>query len=103
MDKNEDGVLDYNEMEADQILQGERDKYDADHNGVIDLTEYKAYDSARRGGSDGRDPGIGRRPAEDPKGGDEEERKRPTLIRAGNMPKDFPYANLDLDQVKPDV
>ena len=97
LDKNENGVLEFNEMS--ETLQAERDKYDTNHNGVIELDEFKAYVAARfsgpRQGDNG--PGAGPRvgPGESPT--EEEERKRPTLIRAGNLPRDFPFAALDRD------
>ena len=102
MDKNEDGVLEYSEMS--ETLQAERDKYDPNHDGMIDLAEFKAYVAARRGDRkpDGNDSGDRpRRPrGEDNPGDDPEEqqRKRPTsVIRAGNLPRDFPFADLDRD------
>jgi Ca2+-binding EF-hand superfamily protein len=100
MDKNQDGVLEFNEMS--ETLQNERDKYDTNHDGVIDLTEFKAYLAARRGdGQQGDDPSANRRRqrTEDDPGIDPEqrERKRPQVVRAGNMPKDFPFADLDRD------
>jgi Ca2+-binding EF-hand superfamily protein len=95
-DKNQNGVLEYDEMP--ETLQNERDKYDTNHDGVIDLNEYKAYLAARRG--DGNDPGADRRGPNAPNGAGEDGdvRSRPTIFRAGNMPKDFPYAALDRDQ-----
>src|SRR5262249_52707128 len=102
LDKNENGVLEFDEMS--ETLRAERDKYDTNHNGVIELDEFKAYIAARRGdrGPDGSDPGAGpRRPRnEDDPGAEPEqtERKRPTVVRAGNMPRDFPFADLDRDQ-----
>src|SRR5438477_646149 len=62
LDKNEDGQLDYNEMP--ETLQGERDKYDLNHDGFIDLNEFKAYVAARRGDGnrDGNNAGGDRRP-----------------------------------------
>lgn len=99
MDRNEDGVLSYDEMS--ETLQNERDTYDTNHDGVIDLTEFKGYVAARRGdrGSDdnNRDGDRrARRDDEDDRQGSPE-RKRPTIIRAGNLPKEFPFADLDRD------
>lgn len=45
-DKNGDGLLSYDEMPPE--LQAERDLWDKDHNGFIDLNEYKAYYIAKR-------------------------------------------------------
>ena len=100
LDKNQDGVLSNDELT--EALQGERDKYDTNHNGEIDLNEYRAYVNARMGGDSKSDEGPARAPAIGigPGGAApevEEERKRPTLLRAGNLPRDFPYASLDTD------
>jgi Ca2+-binding EF-hand superfamily protein len=45
LDTNGDGVLDHNEMPDD--LRNERDHWDTDHNGTIDLNEYKAFVRAK--------------------------------------------------------
>jgi Ca2+-binding EF-hand superfamily protein len=100
LDKNQNGVLEFDEMS--ETLQNEREKYDTNHNGVIELDEFKAYLAARRGdGQQGDDPSANRRRprTEDDPGMEPEqpERKRPQVIRAGNMPKDFPFADLDRD------
>jgi hypothetical protein len=92
LDDNEDGFLENEELHGDQVaeqLAAERDKYDLNHDGFIDFNEFRTYYMARRGMQDGNFPG--RLP------GSENERRRPTLIRAGNLPRDFPYANLDID------
>jgi Ca2+-binding EF-hand superfamily protein len=96
MDQNEDGVLQYNEMS--ETLQAERDKYDTNHDGVIDLNEFKAYVSARFSAPrSGDNPGAVPGGAGGPAPAEDEERKRPTILRAGNLPRDFPYASLDRD------
>jgi len=98
MDQNENGVLEFNEMS--ETLQAERDKYDTNHNGVIELDEFKAYVAARFSGSRQGDNVSGPAPIGAPGGPpltEEEERKRPTLIRAGNLPREFPFAALDRD------
>ncbi len=92
-DKNQNGVLEFDEMS--ETLRAERDNYDTDRNGVIDLNEFKNYISARMGRSLGIQPGQPGAP-----GGpapDQDEVRRPTVIRAGNLPRDFPYAALDTD------
>jgi Ca2+-binding EF-hand superfamily protein len=99
MDRDQDGVLSNDELP--ETLQMERDKYDTNHDGKIDLNEYKAYLAARfegRGAENGRRPDAGGPNGRfDPAAPDEEERKRPTIVRAGNLPRDFPYAALDTD------
>lgn len=99
LDRNEDGELEYDELSGDPIAEGlqtERSKYDGNGNGFIDPSEFKTYMTARfptpEGGVD-NSGGPGAPGA--PKDGDE--RKRPTIIRAGNLPRDFPYAALDID------
>ena len=96
LDRNEDGLLEFDELSGDPIAEGlqtERAKYDVNSDGFIDPTEFRTYLIARlpapESGAD--TPGV---PGA-PKDGDE--RKRPTIIRAGNLPRDFPYAALDTD------
>lgn len=92
LDVNEDGLLEHHELVGDRVaesLNGEFDKYDNNHDNVIDLPEFKGYMKARRG--DGRNP-MGK-----DGGPDDETKKRPTVIRAGNLPRDFPYAMFDSD------
>jgi Ca2+-binding EF-hand superfamily protein len=92
LDRNHDGVLSNDELNGHQ-LQDERDRYDSNGDGFIDLNEYRSYATARMGnmmgggGQGGRDRDRG---AEDP-----EEPRRPVVYRAGNLPRDFPYASLD--------
>ena len=100
MDKNQDGLLSVDEMS--ETLAAERDKWDTNHDGFIDLNEYKAYVQARtegrQAGDDPRRPGAeGPNGRFDPMDPGEEERKRPTIVRAGNYRK-TPYAALDTDQ-----
>lgn len=96
MDRNEDGVLDNNEM-SDTLRDG-RDKFDPNHDGMITLEEFKAYVAARRGEGERRDGDSPRRPrSEDVPASPEAERKRPNVVRAGNMPREFPYADMDRD------
>jgi Ca2+-binding EF-hand superfamily protein len=107
-DQNGDGLLNNDEMP--DSLKAERDKWDANKDGFIDLNEFKAYAQARfqqmqterdasgRGGSwggpGGQDaPGTPQIPLEDD--GD----KRPTVYRAGKLPKDMPawFVQADTD------
>jgi hypothetical protein len=83
-----------------ETLQAEREKYDTNHDGFIDLNEFRNYVTARFSNSRSSDsPRVAR---DDGPGGpapaEDEERKRPTILRAGNLPRDFPYASLDIDQ-----
>lgn len=96
LDLNENGLIEHHELrgrEDDPVaadLFREFEKYDKNQDGAIDQDEFKAYMSARRGPQDRKDPNA-------PDAGDEDQRKRPTLVRAGNLPRDFPYAMLDKD------
>jgi EF hand len=100
-DRNQDGVLSNDELS--DTLQAERDKYDANHDGTIDLNEYRAYIQARRDNPSGDNRGgpggalgmLGGLPQLPRPGA--EERERPTMYRAGSLPRDFPYARLDTD------
>jgi hypothetical protein len=99
-DQNGDGYLNNDEMPEE--LRAERDKWDADHNGLIDLTEFKAYFEARmqqrmaeRGG-DGGMPGF---PVPIIAPPEEEEDHKPTIYRAGKLPKELPswFQQVDTD------
>lgn len=107
MDKDGDGLLSASEMP--ESLLAERDKWDANKDGFIDLYEYKAYYQARiqqmqqdRGPDGGLPSGNwgglpGGQPIAPP--AEEETEKRPTVYRAGKLPKDLPawFAQLDTD------
>lgn len=98
LDTNNDGTLSYDEMKADENLLAEKDKWDADKNGFIDLNEYKSYFQARMqqrmmdraGGSDS---------GSDPSKGPAEEEKRPVVYRKGKLPKELPswFSEYDTD------
>jgi Ca2+-binding EF-hand superfamily protein len=106
LDQNGDGVLNNDEMP--ESLRAERDKWDADHNGLIDLNEFKAYFRARmqQFQSDRGPTGGDAFPAEGnmldpnavPAPAIEEERK-PVVYRAGKLPKELPawFAQIDTD------
>lgn len=104
LDQNGDGLLNSDEMPEE--LRAEREKWDANHDGFIDLTEFKAYFQARmqqrmadRGaagfgpGGQANDPLVIVAPAEP------EEEKRPVVYRAGKLPAGMPawFAQLDTD------
>jgi hypothetical protein len=97
-DQNGDGLLNNDEMP--DSLKAERDKWDTNHDGFIDLNEFKAYAQARMqqmvtergggwGGGFGIQGGAGAAPVPQLPLEDEED-KRPTVYRAGKLPKDIP-------------
>ncbi|WP_052640112.1 EF-hand domain-containing protein, partial [Zavarzinella formosa] len=96
-DKNQDGLIQIDELPEDHALRNEREKYDTNSDGFYDLAEFKVYVAARFGG--GRDGGQqsgtpgGARPAQQ----DDDPDRRPTIVRASNLPKDLPswFAELD--------
>jgi hypothetical protein len=110
LDKNGDGFLSFDEMPDD--LKAEKDKWDTDHNGLIDLTEYKAFVAARSeqmqserqaagftrgqrnqqgGAPDAVPQDTPAAPAEDPK---------PVVYHADNLPANLPawFSQLDTDR-----
>jgi hypothetical protein len=106
LDKDSDGLLKVEEMP--ESLKAERDKWDANKDGFIDLYEYKEYFKARmqqaqqERGPDGASPGGPADPGAPgaiPSPADDHEEKRPTVYRAGKLPKDMPpwFAQLDTD------
>jgi Ca2+-binding EF-hand superfamily protein len=104
-DTNGDGLLNKDEMP--EALRAEVDKWDTNKDGFIDLTEFKAYfqaDFQRRMAENGgwnpnwQGGGMGD-PIMPPTPIEEEEIKKPTVYRAGNLPKDIPswFAQYDTD------
>jgi hypothetical protein len=99
-DRNGDGLLNYDEMS--DTLKAEREKWDANRDGFIDLNEYKTYSQARS-----QQWQQERAANQDPRSGapdwgqfpviPEEEEKKPTVYRAGKLPKDIPQWFKDLD------
>jgi hypothetical protein len=93
-DQNADGTLSFNEMT--ESLQAERDKWDLNQDGMIDLAEYKPYFQARiqqmMGGA-GREGSNGDNISA-------VEGRRAVVYRAGNLPKELPgwFAQLDTNQ-----
>jgi Ca2+-binding EF-hand superfamily protein len=97
LDQNGDGYLNNDEMPED--LRAERERWDTDHNGLIDLNEFKAYFQARmqqrmaeRGGGAGAGQPIVLT-APDPV----EEEKRPVVYHTGKLPKELPAWFQQLD------
>src|SRR5262249_9265831 len=114
------GYLSYEEMP--ESLRNERDKWDTDRNGLIDLNEYKAYFQARMQqraaersgmgyspngmpsampGTDGMMPnwssGRNSRKSTTPDTPAPEDGRKPIVVyRAGQFPKDFPPAYAQL-------
>jgi Ca2+-binding EF-hand superfamily protein len=97
-DQNGDGLLNYDEMP--ESLRIERDKWDTNKDGFIDLNEFKAFFKASlakrmeegayamsgSGGSESHDPVH-------------EEEPKPVVYRAGKLPKELPawFKQLDTD------
>jgi Ca2+-binding EF-hand superfamily protein len=108
-DKNNDGLLNTDEMP--DALKAERDKWDTNKDGFIDLNEFKAYAQARMmemrseraaSGGGGGYPNLGgNQPA--PNAAPEniiEDEKRPTVYRVTNLPKELPawFQEADADR-----
>jgi Ca2+-binding EF-hand superfamily protein len=97
-DQNGDGLVNYDEMP--EPLRAERDKWDANRDGFIDLNEYRVYLQGRmrqlagEGGADFGRPGIG------PDGLPIEEERKPVVYRFGKLPPELPawFAEFDTDK-----
>lgn len=105
-DRNNDGLLDANEMSDG--LKAERDKWDTNKDGFIDLNEYKAYARARMGDRGDRPNGQPEAPAnpqqpsvaQTPNSTDvDSDAHRPVVFRFGFLPKELPdwFASADID------
>jgi Ca2+-binding EF-hand superfamily protein len=108
LDKNGDGLLNYDEMPDN--LKAERDKWDENKDGMIDLNEFKKYwvghtDQIRAelaanagiqapSGEAGALPGLPTAPAST-----KEEVQKRVVYRAGKLPKELPpwFAQYDTD------
>lgn len=106
LDKNNDGVLDVEEMP--ELLRNEKDKWDSNNDGFIDLEEFKPFYRARMAHENGEKHG-GRGPGTGAGGGPrviitpptpQELSKKPTVYRAGKLPKGIPswFVELDTDE-----
>jgi hypothetical protein len=101
LDQNGDGYLNYDEMPED--LRIERQKWDTDRNGLIDLNEFKAFYQARvqplmsNGGANAAN--SWQNYPYDDSAPVEEGRKPPVVYRPGKLPKELPpwFAQLDTD------
>lgn len=103
-DLNGDGLL--NNDEIPDTLRAEREKWDTNRDGFIDLSEYKGYFNAvmqqrqqENGGPGGGFGGLG---GYDVGGSDtppEDDDKKPTVYRAGKLPKELPdwFQKIDVD------
>jgi hypothetical protein len=104
LDVNGDGVLNHDEM--DETLRAERDKWDTNKDGFIDLNEYKAFFRARmeqrmaEGGFGPPGGWGGYQPGSVPEEAPPEEEKRALVYRVDKLPKELPpwFAQLDLDK-----
>jgi Ca2+-binding EF-hand superfamily protein len=99
LDANGDGFLNYDEMTDN--LRAERDKWDMNKDGVIDLNEFKAYFRAAMAQRMSEAAGFGMNnapPAAAPEHHDEDEPK-PVVYRAGKLPKELPawFKQIDTD------
>jgi len=101
LDTNNDGALSVEEMQAagrfGSRIYDERDKWDRNRNGKIELDEYIEYtrnrNQQRKGG--GQPP-----PAQPDAIVPQAEDKRPVVYRVGKLPKDLPTWFEELDQDK---
>jgi hypothetical protein len=87
LDLNHDGVL--SGAEQSPALRATRGKWDADHDGTVSRTEYRAYFAGR----------IRETLADRTNGDATSDRTRPIVYRAGRLPPDLPdwFARLDTD------
>jgi hypothetical protein len=118
-DQNGDGLLNYDEMP--QSLRAERDKWDANRDGFVDIGEYKSYFEGRSqqflsdrgasmqpgsGGGWSGPGGMGGSPGGwggaiwTPAPPVQEQRQRPVVYRSGNLPQNLPawFTQLDSDE-----
>lgn len=94
-DKNADGIL--QPEEQPEFIKGELAKFDANKNGSIEFDEYKEFFKTQVATMEaqGAFPGAG-----GPGTIEDELEKRPTMFRAGKLPKDLPswFEKLDKDK-----
>lgn len=107
-DINGDGLLQVHELS--ERLRPVWEKFDANRDGAIDLNEYKSYmrsafQQEQANAAPGQQPANGQPPPMIPDAGQpvpsaEDEERKPTVYRAGKLPKDIPawFEQLDLDK-----
>jgi len=105
MDKNNDGILTADEIPEN--MQSDRESYDRNHDGFIDLEEFKKFANDRRPPKEGdgnRGGDNNGRPSEqsgtsaDRNGKPNPDEVKPTIYRMGNLPKDLPEWFVRLDK-----
>ncbi len=96
LDKNIDGVLQEDEQPA--YLKAERDKFDKNKNGMIEFEEYIEFFKVKSMAMENQEQGPGG--IFGPSANEDELEKRPTIFRAGKLPKDMPswFETLDKDK-----
>jgi Ca2+-binding EF-hand superfamily protein len=108
-DRNGDGLLASDEMS--DTLKAERDKWDKNKDGYIDLAEFKEYVRERFGGNRGGNDAAATPPASTPPAAETPsgtpmpipepppDVSRPIVYRYGHLPKELPawFADMDLD------
>ncbi len=96
LDANGDGLLNTDEMQADETLLAEHTKWDANGDGFIDQTEFREYFRARIQQLQANGPGGGM-PALP---GQDDNEPKPTVYRAGKLPPNLPawFTQYDTDR-----
>lgn len=94
LDKNGDGLLNYDEMPENLRL--ELDKWDTNHDRVIDLAEFKEWVKAVFAQRANSRQGNAIKPAEQD---EDEDEPKPTVYRAGKLPPGLPawFKQIDTD------
>ncbi len=105
LDVDGDGMLKAEEMvgSTGEALLAERDKWDANQDGFIELSEFKPFFAARMQQMQKENGGGRERASRDDRKDpdDEDSDRRPVVVyRSGSLPKDIPawFAQLDTDQ-----
>ena len=95
LDTNGDGLLNTDEMQADETLLAEHDKWDANGDGFIDQNEFRSYFRARIQQFQANGAGGGVQPMP----GQDDLEQKPTVYRAGKLPPNLPawFTQYDTD------